>query len=220
MSDPCTVVIGAQTLLEALRELAAESGDVLTFTDTDAAGALEAITNKRPHVIIFERLFAATSRGAALINRIKADPLFTDAEIRVVSHDGEYSRVSPRRAAAPAKNAEAPVPAAQLDYRVARRAPRFRMSDGTEAQVDGSPARLVDLSAIGAQVILPGALKPSQRVRVTLADDVGVVRFDAAVAWAFFEIPKGVRRYRAGIEFKDAKAEAVKAFAERHKVRA
>ncbi|MSO56030.1 MAG: hypothetical protein EXQ55_03785 [Acidobacteria bacterium] len=142
MSEPCTVVIGAQALLETLRELAAESGEVLTFTDTDAPGALEAITKKRPHVIILERLFAATSRGAALINRIKADPAFSSAEIRVVSHDGEYSRISHRRAAAPAKSVAAPAPAVRIDYR----APRLRMTDGTEAQIDGSPARLVDLS--------------------------------------------------------------------------
>ena len=88
--------------------------------------------------------------------------------------------------------------------------------DGTEAQVDGASARLIDLSVIGALVISPGALKPQQRVRIALADDNGVVRFSAAVAWASFEIPKGVTRYRAGMEFRDAEAQAVEAFARRH----
>ena len=73
-------------LLDALRESAAGGGEVLTFSDNEPLKALEAITARRPNVIALERLFAATSRGAALINRIKADPALAGAEIRVVSH--------------------------------------------------------------------------------------------------------------------------------------
>jgi hypothetical protein len=223
MREACTVVIGAQHHLEALRERAAANGEVLAFSDEEAVIALQAITKRRPQVVTLERLFAATSRGAALINRIKADPALSFAEIRVVSHDGEYSRVSRRRATPPAaaEPASAAVAVAetapQLDWRGTRRAPRFRMITGTEAQVDGTPATLVDLSAMGAQVIAQAPLKPNQTVRITLADDAGVMRLHAAVAWAFFEIPDGVTRYRAGIEFKDAKPDAVEAFAQRHK---
>lgn len=215
MSESCTVIIGATPLLAALRQRAAADGEVLTFSDTDALAAVEAITARRPGVVALERLFAATSRGAALVNRIKADRALAGAEIRVVAHDGTYSRVSPRRVAAVAEPA-AQAPAPVLDYRGTRRSPRFRMAEGTDAQVDGATARLVDLSVSGAQGISPGALKPQKRVRITLADDAGVVRFNAAVAWASFEIPKGVTRYRAGIEFKDAEEKAVDAFCKRH----
>jgi PilZ domain-containing protein len=221
--DVCTVVIGAQNRLDELRKHAASRGEVLLFADTDALNALETITKRRPQVITLERLFAATSRGAALINRIKADPSLSASEIRVISHDGEYSRVSPRRgAAAAAALAETTAPASrpvqQLDWRGTRRAPRYKMADKTEAQVDGAPAKLVDLSRIGAQVVAQSALKPNQRVRITLLDEAGVLRFNASVAWAAFEIPKGVTRYRAGVEFTDANADAVEAFALRHKV--
>jgi hypothetical protein len=51
---------------------------------------------------------------------------------------------------------------------------------------------------------------------MVLADDLGIVKFSASVAWAFFEIPKGVSRYRAGVEFKDAEGKAVDAFCRRH----
>jgi hypothetical protein len=222
MSQACTVVIGAQHHLKALRERAGTDGEVLAFTDAEALDALEVITKRRPRAVRLERLFAATSRGAALINRIKADPALSFTEILVVSHDGGYSRVSPRRntpLAAALKSAPLSVaePAPQLDWLGTRRAARFRMLAGTEAQVDGAPATVVDLSVMGAQMVAQAPLKPNQRVRITLADDVGVVRFNATVAWASFEIPKGVTRYRAGIEFKDAKADAVEAFAERHK---
>jgi len=242
MSKPCTLIIGADELLDALRQ-SAGGGEVLIFSDTEALKALDAITTRKPSVIALERLFAATSRGAALINRIKADPALLDAEIRVVSLDGTY-RVSPRRTPAPGSpladatpsapslpSAEITVeamepieepspaqPAQNLDYRGTRRAPRFRMAEGTEVQIDGALAIVVDLSTYGAQILCPTPLKPQQRVRMVLADDLGMVKFSASVAWAFFEIPKGVSRYRAGIEFKDAEPKAVDAFCKRHKL--
>ena len=222
MPEACTVVIGAQHHLDALRERSGADGKVLTFAETEVLGALEAITTRRPQVVTLERLFAVTSRGAALINRIKADPGLAFAEIRVISHDGDYSRVSPRRVTPQAVTLQtAPVAVVEtappIDWRGTRRAPRFRMSAGTHAQVDGASAALVDLSSMGAQVVGQASLRPNQRVRITLADEAGVVRFSAAVAWASFEIPKGGTRYRAGIEFKDAQAPAVDAFTERHK---
>jgi|SRR5687768_7426242 len=248
MSTPCTVIIGAIELLETLRECAAENSEVLEFGDHEPLKALEAITTRRPKVIAVERLFAATSRGAALINRIKADPDLAEAEIRVVSVDGTY-RVSPRRKSgrAPSKSREpAPAPALpeaeaepsiepdeadaeltatetpaaaqNLDYRGTRRAPRFRLVEGTEVQVDGALAKIVDLSTHGAQILCGTALKPQQKVRMVLADDLGNVKFSATVAWASFEIPKGVSRYRAGVEFNDADPKAVAAFCKRHKL--
>jgi hypothetical protein len=187
------------------------------------------ITARQPQAVTLERLFAATSRGAALINRVKADPLLSHTEIRIVSHDGTYARVSPRRPAArtkpdtaaqPPAGAEVeaatpPAPSA-IDFRGTRRAPRVRMAGGTEVQVDGSPATLVDLSALGAQIIALSPLKPQQRVRMVLSDTLAVVKLGASVAWASFEIPKGVSQYRAGVEFVDPQSDAVEAFGNRH----
>jgi hypothetical protein len=87
-------------------------------------------------------------------------------------------------------------------------------------QVDGALATVVDLSAIGAQIVSPTPLKPAQVIRVVLADNLGHAKFTAAVAWSSFEIPKGVSRYRAGIEFKGAEASSVDAFCRRHAERA
>src|SRR5918995_2561256 len=143
MSKPCTVIIGALELLDALRESAGEDNEVLTFSDNEPLKALEAITTRQPTVVALERLFAATSRGAALINRIKADPALASCEIRIVAHDSNYTRVSPRRpadpsAAPPVAVEEPPGPASpNLDWRGTRRAPRFKMLDGLEVTVDG-----------------------------------------------------------------------------------
>lgn len=211
-----TVLIASPEYLQALKEREDLAG-ASAFADADALRALDTITRQRPEVVALERMFAASSRGAALINRIKADPSLGACEIRIVAHDTEYSRVSPRRngdgAAASSVAVEEPPPAAPaLDKKGTRRAPRFRIVDGVEVQVDGNAASLVDLSLVGAQVISPTILKPNQRVRIALANGSRPVRISAAVAWASFEIPKGGPRYRAGIEFFDADQESVNRF--------
>jgi hypothetical protein len=220
------VLIAAPDLLASLKERTDDtSGEVLAFTDSDALRALEVITKRRPAVVALERLFAATPRGAALINRIRADPALTHSEIRVVSHDTEYVRVAPRRGAdgtggraAAAAVAPAVAPAPPLDHRGTRRAPRFRMGGKQDALVDGNQATLIDMSRIGAQVVSATVLKPNQRIRLALNDEQGTLRFNATVAWASFEIPPGSGpRYRAGIEFLDANGPAVEAYCSRHK---
>jgi hypothetical protein len=206
------VLIGAADLLPGLKERAgALDGEVLTFADSDALRALEAIAKRRPTVVALERVFAVTPRGAALINRIKADPSLRQSEIRVLAHDSDYRRVVPRTP---------PPTAPALDQRGTRRAARFKMASNVMAQVDGKTAILVDLSSVGAQVVSPGALKPNQRVGVALPDDTGSMRFDASVVWTSFEIqPKSGPRYRAGLDFGDsgADAELITAYCERHK---
>jgi PilZ domain len=209
VTDACTVIIGASDLLPTLRKRAVpDDGEVLMFTDLESIGALQAITRRRPQVVALERLFAMTSRGAALINRIKADPTLRASEIRVIAHNSDYSRVVPR-AAVPAP----PV----LDQRGTRRAARFKMVRTAEALLNGRGAMLVDLSIVGAQVVSASMLRPNQRVEVALNDDAAAVRFSAVVAWTSFEVPpNGGPRYRAGINFEDADASSVEAFCQRH----
>jgi hypothetical protein len=249
VTETCTVLIAAPDLLPALKERAGVAdGEVLTFADTEALRALEAITKRRPRAVAVERLFAATPRGAALINRIKADASLAHTEIRVLAHDSDYSRVLPRAAAssshpAPAIPSPAPAPApapaqpmatlaveiepatattATLEPpaldRGTRRAPRFRMAGKMDVLLDGNPATLTELSTCGAQVVSPTVLKPNQRVRMVLSDEGGVVRFNAAIAWAAFEMPPTIGpQYRAGVEFLDADAASVDAFCTRHR---
>jgi len=222
---PCTVLIAAPDLLATLeRRAAPEDGELITFTDADALRALSEITRRRPRVVAIERRFAATPRGAALINRIKADPSLIDCELRIVSHDSiasepaetleEFAEPEPTVVEEPARVEKAPV----IEFRGTRRAPRYRVAGTLDALVDGTQASLVDLSVIGAQVVSPIVLKPNQRVRMSLQDQAGAVRFNASVAWASFEIPpNGGPRYRAGLEFIDADGAAIDAFCSRHK---
>jgi hypothetical protein len=221
-----TVLIAAAEHLQGLMEREDFSG-AHAFSDQEALRALEVITRRRPDVIALERTFAATTRGAALINRIKADPKLSTCEIRIVAHDSAYSRMSPTPSAPAAEGAAvavaAPAPAAApvaapLDQRGTRRAPRVRIVDGVEVGVDGNVATLVDLSVIGAQVVSSTILKPNQRVRISMGEGSKPLRFNGAVAWASFELGKTGPRYRAGIEFFDADADALKQFCDAKKV--
>src|SRR5262245_32008816 len=182
MSAPA-VIIAALNLTPSLCERLADEGELLTFADTEPIQALQAILEQRPRLIVLERLFAATPRGAALINRIKTDPQLGHAEVRVMSHTGDYTRqvskpaVEAAAAGAAAVSAVAPNAPAQvaspvaapsepprpLDWHGTRRAPRHRVRAGIEIQVDGNPASLVDLSTVGAQLLSSTILRPNQK---------------------------------------------------------
>jgi len=211
---PDTVIVAAPEYLPALQEQG-DLGDALAFSDADALKALEAITRDRPKVIALEKQFAATSRGAALIKRIKADPKLRKCEIRIISHEGESEEVEQPEPAAPSAEA---APPAKLDQRGTRRAPRVKIVDGVEVLIDGSPAVLIDLSVVGAQVVSPTILRPNQRVRMVLPDEERPIRCVAGVAWAAFEMPKSGPRYRAGIEFFDAESGNLDRFIEQNKL--
>ncbi len=223
------VLIAATDLLPAMKSrLATNVRELQAFTDAEALRALETITTRRPGLVVLEKKFASTPRGAALINRIKADPSLGDTLIQVLSHDGSADVAATPAHAAPrphgshsakAAPAAAPVqaPAVELDYRGTRRAPRFRIAGDRDILVDGNRGTLVDLSTLGAQIVTASILKPNQRVRVAIVDDDTNLRCSATVVWASFEIPKGQSpRYRVGLDFVEPDVKAVDAYIRRH----
>jgi len=234
------LVIAAHNLMPALRDHVKADGDIATFADTEPIQALQTIMEDRPALVVLERLFAATPRGAALINRIKSDPQLAHTEVRVMSHTGDYTRqvvkptaaaptaasshaegsataAEPQQSGAPVATEEAP---RSLDWHGTRRAPRYRVRQGVELQLDGNPAAVIDLSTVGAQVISPTVLRPNQKVRVSVPIDDFTLRFRGAIAWAKFELPKAPAKnpqYRAGVEFTDADAQAIDNFCAKHR---
>ncbi len=206
------MLIAAQALIPALvARVSADGREVVPFADTETLRALEAITLRRPLTVALERGFAATARGAALINRIKADPSLSRSEIRVIAQDHLESVASGTSAEA------AEAPAATHDSGT-RRVVRHVLAGGVEATIDGNPAMLVDLSTLGAQVVSAGVLKPNQRIRLAVSDGKTTVRTTGTIVWARFEIPPGSGpRYRAGIEFVAPDTVAIDGFCRMHR---
>lgn len=215
------VLIGPADALPSLQARLEPGTDIQTFTDSDALEALDHIIRTKPSLVAMQDEFSATSRGIALINRISDDPSLTACEVRILARDATQNRVAVKRStgggAAAVAVEDQPKPA--LDQRGTRRAPRVRIKDGVEVSVDGNVAALIDLSRVGAQVVSPTILKPNQRVRVAIGDARVQVKCQGAIAWAAFEMPKGLpTRYRAGIDFGTAAdGDGIAGFADRNK---
>lgn len=203
----CTVLIAARDLLQSLQSNLPPDSEVLAFSDSEPLRALETIIERKPETIALEQMFAASPRGNALLNRIKADPALADTQILVLSPGANGCRTVHRWEPPPVKPPE--------DQHGTRRAPRVRIRSGIEVLVDGNVATLVDLSAVGAQIVSTCVLNPNSRVRMTFADEDAAMRVTGLVAWARFEIPDpdGQRIYRVGIEFVDADLKQVEQFA-------
>lgn len=213
------VLIGPQDALPSLQERLDPSAEVQTFTESEALEALDHIIRTKPALVAMQDEFAVSSRGQALINRIKDDATLSVCEVRVMAQNASHNRVAVKRgghgSGAAVAVDEPPKPA--LDQKGTRRAPRIRIKDGVEVAIDGNPAALVDLSAVGAQVVSATVLKPNQRVRVLMEN--GKIKCAGAVAWAAFEMPKGMpTRYRAGIDWGiTAEGPNVETFAKKNK---
>lgn len=222
MSTSCTVVIAPADLMQPLCErLRTTARELVPCVDSDIPLAIDTIVQRRPVDVAIERVFASTSRGAALVGRLKADPALVDVEIRIVAHDSDYSRVSPRRPLGDSAEGGVAVaaPAPALDQHGTRRAARIAIIDGVEILIDGGPVRLIDLSVSGAQVLSSAVLRPNQRIRVSMVDEKLTLRFQATIMWATFELPGGgaAPRYRAGMAFSGVDADSIGDYAARHR---
>jgi hypothetical protein len=172
--------------------------DTLIFSDAELKKALDVITERRPKMVLIEEQFASTAVGAGLMERIKSDAALKGVEIHVIAFG----------------NAPNPGP---VDMSGTRRAPRFSMAKAMDVDVDGKPASLVNLSIVGAQVVSPTIVKPTQRVRLTLVDEGRAIKLQSRVASVSVEIIKGAPRYRAGLEFVGPDQAALQQFIEKNR---
>ena len=212
------VLIGPAGAIPSLRDRLASGAEVQTFTDSQTPDALDHIVRSKPRIVALEIEFSATSRGTALINRIKDDPELESCEVRVIAHDGALNRVAKKRKSGSHITVAMAEPKPALDPTGTRRAPRTSIRQGIEIAIDGNIATLVDLSIVGAQVLSPKMLKPNQRVRLTFTDGSAVIKCSGMIVWASFEMPKGMpTRYRAGIDLTTDDSKGLTAFAERHR---
>ena len=211
-------MIGPAGAIPSLRDRLASGAEVQTFTDAQTPEALDHIVRSKPRIVALEVEFSATSRGAALINRIKDDPELSTCEVRVIAHDGALNRVAQKRKSGSHITVALAEPKPALDPTGTRRAPRTSIRSGVEIVVDGNAVHLVDLSIVGAQVLSPKMLKPNQRVRLMFTDGTTIIKCNGMIIWASFEMPKGQpTRYRAGIDLTTDDSRGLAAFADKHR---
>jgi hypothetical protein len=150
------------------------------------------------------------------------------AEILIDRANQRLQRTQPLAAAAGlaerplAGDPAQPVPAVEESprYVLTRQARRVTIHDGVKILIDGVSSSLVDLSTLGAQIVSPTTVRPNRAVRVVLQDDAGPVSCKGRIVWARIEPGSQEESvaYRAGLEFIEANATALQAFAAQHGV--
>ncbi len=220
LASPPVVLVVAAEAVPALRAQPGFEHDILVFADVDALQALDAIVRRRPLLVVLDREFVGTPRGAELIARVRADPDLSHAQIRVLADVRAYADLVARQLKADLPPAAA-VPGELLpaEFDGTRRARRVRIKAKVEAQVDSMLGTLVDLSPTGAQVEGLKAVRPFQHVKVSIRDKLGFVRCRADVVWVTFDPTSDNRGrgYRAGLAFTDAVPDLVEAFCARQR---
>ena len=86
------VLIAPSDALPGLQERLDPNAEVQAFSDSEALEALDHIIRHKPAVIALQDDFSATSRGTALINRIKDDPSLAGCEVRVLARDAHQDQ--------------------------------------------------------------------------------------------------------------------------------
>jgi PilZ domain-containing protein len=196
---PRTVFIGSENLLAAWNACGGQTSDVISVSLTDPTFAIDLIGEAQPDVVVIEQAVAVDAPGSDLMDRLHNERYLRGTEVRLLPPDRAADLISlgpgeldPREWLNGLAQA--------LPRRPERRAPRVRAQANEQALIDGEPATLIDLSAVGAQVRSQVVLKPRQRIRLVLPPERGSVKAVAVVAWSTFEIGP-TPTYRAGMAF-------------------
>jgi hypothetical protein len=83
-----------------------------------------------------------------------------------------------------------------------------------EISVDGGAGTLIDVSAVGAQIVTAKSMRPNHAVRIVVPCESGQVRGKGRVVWAALEAVRsdGTPLYRAGVRFTEVDGPALEAF--------
>ena len=198
-AQPCTVLIGSEPLVAAWNARAGKCTQVIPLVHTDVSHALATIGSKRPEVVVIEQAVATTGPGSTLMARLHTERFLRGIDVRLLPPDRANDLMSSEPGDVHPQ-VWLTVLADPLPARPQRRAERIKTGENEGALVDGTPVRLLDLSASGAQVYSTIVLRPQQRVKLVLSPERGSIKTTGIVAWSTFEMAP-TPRYRAGIAF-------------------
>jgi len=158
--------------------------------------------SRRPTVIALDPRFVATSRGAALVAQVRAEPSLAGSSVRMLTLENDEQRVRLLEDCHDAPEAAILSVSRPLDQFGMRGAPRFQMVPGARALVNGEPIQVVDLSPAGIRLVSSIRLRPTEEFRLTLVlDDKRVLRLRAVTAWSTLQSGATGLAYRAGAQF-------------------
>jgi hypothetical protein len=205
-----TVLIVESSHVGSLRRRFADDPGIAVFSESDSLSALRAMLACPPAVLALDSGVVRSARGALIVSRLKEHH---SVDVRVLNEeDGKLMALLANEIDLLA--ASRPIE----DSGGTRGAKRFAIRPGVHAVVDGERAKLVNLSATGAQLLLSGRVQPKQSVRLTLVDGNIEKKFRARVAWATLELASSAANYRAGVSFVDPDAIAIEDFCLRNAV--
>jgi hypothetical protein len=146
-----------------------------------------------------------------------ADPVKTPAPVsRVDSLSTSVGQANAPSTAVGKVNA--PSTAVDQDAVSRQAAPRVKLDQPVEVQVEGVASTLVNISASGAQFLSPLRLALNRSVRIVLVGKTSGLRCDARIVWARLESGRsGIPAYRAGVRFTSTDPQAVMTFISQHR---
>lgn len=99
-------------------------------------------------------------------------------------------------------------------YAVSRQARRVKINSSTEVLVDGVASTPVDVSALGAQIISPAAMRPNRCVRIQLPNGGNRLNCEGRIVWAQLDSARAdaPATYRAGVCFVGINLSAITTF--------
>ncbi len=225
MSAEISVIVADATRIDAIRRTVSLPGRPMFFPSTSIGSALSSIRAYRPKTVAVDAIFADTSYGAAFLDQVEALRISGAAILLLVETGGRWSAI-PRTAArilgrtqteaasadpaviTPLRQALTSVPtsvpvAARADLSSTRRVPRFAVRDPLKVVIESGQAKLVDISALGAQIVSLPVLRPRQKIKIALPDTDEMMNVIAQVAWSTFERLRleSEPYYRVGLEF-------------------
>jgi PilZ domain-containing protein len=234
MPSEITVVVSDSAQTAAIRGGLALSGRVMWFSEGNLATALDSIRMNHPKLIAVEAAFAQRPQGQVFLSKIEQMAIRGSAIQLVVRANAGWAMTpysagemattqSPTVSAAvrsvvPVAVAEGAAAAPQTKGTNTRRASRFKVLESLNAVVENGQANLVNISIIGAQVVSPSVIRPTQKVKIMLPDAKNMVELNGQVAWSTFERIQLQTEpyYRAGMEFTDAAQEILEDYCRRH----
>lgn len=214
MAIATSIVIVRPEHLVSLKKRLTDADFIAVFSETEWLQVEDSVLARPPEVLVMQSAFAATSRGATLVSKLKNASREHGTALRVFIED---------EVKAPLILSERDLPAADailetsrpLDRAGTRQAARYPMNR-LDVVVNGDRAQLIDLSVSGAQVQTPQRLRPLKVARMTIPTESGDQKLQGTVAWAIAVPSAGMIQYRAGIEFVNPDRNKLAAFCSKH----